>query len=363
MIAILGCATRLEVYRVPDPSEAERYCAWFGAEADGTLYFGQAAFWSTYRAAGHDPRADLAKPGPRRIGRFDLATRHLLPDLEIGGEDARSGIWDVLAWRGRVYFTTYFEEAGSVELATGRVARAPHGKYWNELSPGPPGSMLVSRYADAAAGGGAVLLVSESLDVLEEHPLAAPPGQAFAAKSPAWDPVRDELWVTTDRLPLPVDGSFARPTLVLDRRGREVARFGTRAAPQEMQFVRFDAQGRGFLAVVAAGRLEIVLLEPESDRRKLAEAKRVLLDGDFAAGLDFAQDIQVDRNGTATVTRWSGWVHQVASTGEVRSWQLPHDPGDLYYTAVPSAGGVCATRCGDVEVVCSDEPVESAERR
>ncbi len=362
MLLTLGCVSDVQVHRAPDPSEKERYCAWFGAEADGILYFGQAGFWSALRAGGRDPRADLEEPGPQRIGRFDLTARRLLSALDVGGEDPHSGVWDVLPLGGRVYFTTYFEGAGSVELATGVVTRAPHGLYWNELSVGPPGSILVSRYADAGSGGGAVLVVSPGLEVLEEHRLEAPAGEAFAAKSPAWDPIRDELWVTTDRLPLPTDGTLAYPTLVLNREGREVARFGTRGAPAEIHFVRFDRRGRGFLALVTEGRLELVLLEPDSDRRDLTGAKRVLLDEDFPAGLDFAQDIHLDASGSAFVTRWSGRVHRVSPTGKLRTWQLPRNPGDLYYTAVPTADGVCATRCGDVEVVCSDRPVE-AERR
>ena len=205
-------------------------------------------------------------------------------------------------------------------------------------------------------------MVSPDLEVLEEHPLEAPIGEAFAAKSPAWDPIRDELWVTTDRLPLPTDGTFPRPTLVLDRRGREVARFGTAAAPAEIQFVRFDRQGWGFLAIVTEGRLELVLLEPDSDRRDLTGAKHVLLDDDFPASLDFAQDIHLDASGNAFVTRWSGRVHRVSRAGEVRTWQLPRNPGDLYYTAVPTADGVCATRCGDVDVVCSNRPLEPERR-
>ena len=39
------------VARAEPPSSEERYCAWFGDVRDGVLYFGQAAFWSAYRAS------------------------------------------------------------------------------------------------------------------------------------------------------------------------------------------------------------------------------------------------------------------------------------------------------------------------
>ena len=112
-----------------EPSSAEeRYCAWYGDARDGVLYFGQAAFWPASRASGasgggeEDPRADLAVAGPQLIGRFDLGRGELLPPLEVGPADARSGVWDVHAHsNGRVYFTTYFESMGWVDPRSGEV--------------------------------------------------------------------------------------------------------------------------------------------------------------------------------------------------------------------------------------------------
>ena len=49
-------------------------------------------------------------------------------------------------------------------------------------------------------------------------------------------------------------------------------------------------------------------------------------------------------------------THSMAdATGKVRTWNLPRADDALYYTAVPAGadGSVCATRCGDVEVVCT----------
>ena len=46
--------------------------------------------------------------------------------------------------------------------------------------------------------------------------------------------------------------------------------------------------------------------------------------------------------------------HLVGRSGDVRTLELPRGPGDLYYTAVLREGRVCATRCGDLAVVCRD---------
>lgn len=366
----------IEVHRQAPPSPHERYCAWYGEAEAGTLYFGEAAFWSGYRLAHDDPRADLTTPGPRPIGRFDLTSRRLLAPIETGpradGSPTRSGVWDVLPLAGRVYFTTYFEEAGFVDLETGAVTHIPDSRFWNELARGPlaqsthgfstttRGLLLVTRYADAAEGGGAVLVIDPDGRVLSTLTLPAPPGAALAPKTPAWDPVLREVWVTTDRLPLPPPDDenvpFAHPTLVLDLEGREVARFGTTGDPMEIQFVRFDHQGMGYLAVSRGKVLELLILRPTADRRNLDAAPRVLLDDDFAPGLDFAQDIQIGPDGSAFVTQWSGKIHQVTPTsGRVRQVQLPRESDALYYSAVPGSadGSVCATRCAGVEVVCA----------
>jgi hypothetical protein len=357
-------------------SADERYCAWYGEASGGVLYFGQSAFWSSYRAAGNDPRADLERPGPRPIGRFDLNTRQFLSPLETGprpdGSETRSGVWDVLPLAGRIYFTTFFEEAGFVDLETGDVHHFEGSRYWNELALGPVSNIthgvsttaqmliLVTRYADDSEGGGAVLVIDPDGSIVARYPIEAPPGVAFAPKTPAWDPALREIWVTTDRFPDPPrddeNAPFGHPTLVFDVDGREVARFGSREDPIEIQFVRFNHQGMGYLAASQGSRLELLILEPNADRRNLRTAPRVLLDANFAPELDFAQDIQIGPDGTAFVTRWSGKVHEVnPMTRTVRTWTLPRDDGTLYYTAVPGRanGSICATRCGDVEIVCA----------
>ena len=374
-LAVLACAESgqrgaadavarsTRTHRQPLPSDAEGYCAWFGEADDGVLYFGESAFWAAHRRSGGHATAALARAGPRRVGRFDLRTERFLDPIDVAGTGAatRSGVWDVLprgGRAGRIYFTTYFELAGSLDLATGRLSLfSSAGRFLNELAPGPePGQILATRYADLENGGGAVVLLDSAGRVLAEHPLPAPAGHALAAKSVAWDPVRGEFWVTTDLLP-PQEGpaaAFPHPTLVLSSDGREVARFGTEPAPLEIQFARFDANGRGLLAVVRDERLELAVLGPDAERRDLAGASWIELDSRFPRQLDFAQDIQIAPDGSVVVTRWSGLVHVVDATGRPHTLQLPRSGDALYYSAVLEGGRLCATRCDASDVVCTD---------
>ena len=357
------------VHRSPSDAspEGERPCAWYGEAGGDVLYFGRSAFWRATREAGGDPRADLAVAGPRRIGRFDLRARAWLDPIDAGprasGEPARTGVWDVLPLGGRLYFTSLFDGAGFVDLASGRVTALSDSAWWNELAAGPVlesgPTILASRYADAGEGGGAVLVLDRDGAVLRRIPLPAAPGFALAAKTPAWDPVTGELWVTTDRLPLP-EGPGAgasparRPALVLDGDGEVLARFDDDPGP-EMQFVRFSEAGRGWIVLAREGRLEVAVLAPGAGHRGLAAAPRVVLDPSFAADFDFAQDVQPAADGGAVITQWSGRVHRVDGDGTLgRSWTLPRTEESLYYSAVPTPdGGVCATRCDAVEVVCA----------
>ncbi len=355
-------ATR--THRAAPPSSVEAYCAWYAEPDGGVLYFGQSAFWSASRRMGGQPRADLSVAGPRWIGRFDLRAERFLDPLDVAGSggEALSGVWDVLpvgGSTGQVYFTTYFDAAGSLDLTTGAVSIFHSaGRFLNELAVGPePGQILASRYADAANGGGAVVLLDAQGKVLAEYPLPAPEGYALAAKTVAWDPIARRLWVTTDLLPAPdqpAATAFPHPTLVLAADGREVERFGTTLDPLEIQFARFDSAGRGHLALVRGGRLELAVLAADAERRGLAGAKRLLLDSDFSQELDFAQDIHVAADDTVVVTRWSGIIHLIEPTGRLRSIQLPRSGDALYYSAVLEDGRLCATRCGEVEVICTD---------
>lgn len=363
------------------PAASEQQCAWFGEPDAGVLYFGQSAFWSALRSSDGDPRAVLETHGPRRIGRFDLANERMLDPLDLSPLlETRSGVWDVLpigGRQGRVYFTTYFDSAGVIDLQSREVTRFREaGAFLNELAVGPePGQMLVTRYADSRNGGGAVLVLDADGAVARALPLRAPAGQALAAKSVAWDPVAREIWVTTDRLPIdPIEraqGGFAHPTLVLSPDGTEIARFGSEDDSTEVQFMRFSPDGHGAIARVRAGKLELVMLTPETKRRVPTATRPILLDAAFPASLDFAQDIQLAADGTVVVTRWSGRIHRVDRARQLETIDLPRSPNSLYYTAVASmtraigadegnapdttpAARLCATRCDTVEVVCTD---------
>ena len=309
------------------------------------LYFGESAFWSALHAHA-DALADARAPGPRRIGRFDLARGRLLEPLDAGGP-AATGVWDVLAHpNGRVYFTTWFDAMGWVEPSSGAVQRLPGlGRGLNELAPGPGGSLLVSRYGspDDPNASGSILVASPDGEPIAEYPLVPPPGFRAAPKTVAFDSARDEIWVTTDLFG--AAGIATRhDAYVLDGAGREKRRI----ARPEIQFVAFRPEGGGLIAEVEGARLTLRVRPREGEDRLL------LADASFADDLDFVQDIHFAADGRAVVTRWSGIVHVVAPDGSLETLRLPPlEAGGLYYSGVLADGRVCATHCGGIEVVCA----------
>ncbi len=340
------------------PSEAERYCAWYGMPQGGILYFGQSAFWSAQRAHGGDPLADLLHAGPQLIGRFDLRAEKLLAALDVGQPDSRSGVWDVLASAdGWLYFTTFFESAGRVDPASGRVERLPElGRGLNELARGPEGRVLATRYGSGedAEGDGSVVSIDPVGGVDAEWILAAPQGFRAAPKSVAWDPTRGDIWVTADLLPRSPAARPRHEAYVLDRSG-EVKR---RVAHPEVQFVTTQSDGTLLRAEVDGSALRLRVVPPPGASRA---ARAILLDAHFSAAFDFVQDMQPADRGRVVVTRWSGRVHITDADGHFTSLDLPKlDPDGLYYTAVLSGDRLCATYCADVSVVCVDAPRSSA---
>jgi hypothetical protein len=352
--ALAGCAPTSApaagegVFTARPPSKSERYCAWYGSEREGVLYFGQAPFWPALRAAGGDPLADLARAGPQLVGRFDLARAALREPLDVTAPGARGGVWDVFAHpNGRVYFTTFFEPMGWVDAASGAVTHLPElGNNLNEIAPGPGDELLVSRYGSPGGGDGSVLRLSPAGEPLAEHPVRAPPGLRSAPKTVAYDPLAREIWVTTDLIA--GDGSPPRhDAYVLDLAGRELRRIES----PEVQFAVYAADGHGARAEAEGGSLWLV-------RRRPGEAeRRVLLDEAFAQHADFAQEVVLAPSDTAVVTRWGGAVHVVDAADRVHTLQLPALEQDgLYYTGVLAEGRVCATYCGGVRVVCRPAP-------
>jgi hypothetical protein len=365
-LALAACAglageeASVSVHTAPAPSSAERYCAWFGDASGEVLYFGQAAFWSAFRAPGGTPTSDLDREGPALIGRFDLRREQLLAPLDVSVGGDRSGVWDVLAHpNGRIYFTTYFESAGYADLRTGGMRRLQGlGPGLNELAPGPQHSILISRYGPTPGGGpsGSILVVDLDGRLLAEHPLEAPAGFAVLPKTVAFDPSRGEIWVTTDLLPeVPIEnrdpGAARHDARVLDTAGKEKRRI----TEPEIQFVAFRGDGTGYRAELDGRDLRLRAVPakaPHPDSEWI-----VSLDDAFPAQLDFVQDIQPLPDNRAVVTRWSGWVHVVEPPGRVRSVRLPSPaPGGLYYSGVLAGDRLCATYCADVSVVCRDAP-------
>jgi hypothetical protein len=352
LFALAGCALLdsperdargVEIAVAEPPSAAEDYCAWYGDAGSGVLYFGQAAFWSAYRAHGEDPTADLREPGPQLIGRFDLDRGVLLPPLDVGRPGSRSGVWDVLAHaNGRVYFTTYFESMGSVDPRTGEVAHFDRlGAGLNELAPGPRASLLASRYGAAGGGGGSVVVIDPDGGLLAEHPITARGGRIAAPKTVAFDPIREEIWATTDLLPAG-SGEIGHDAVVLDASGRELRRIER----PEIQFVAFARDGTGYFAEAEEGSLFLRIRWPSG------RSRRIRLERNFARALDFAQDVHV-ADGSVVIARWSGLVHVLERGGALRTLRLPkREPGALYYSAVLADDRVCATLCADVSVVC-----------
>lgn len=343
----------IEHHRAPTSSTAPGTCAWYGDASGETLYFGESAFWAAMREAGGDPQADLRRTGARQIGRFDLAARRMEAPIQVdvaGG----SGIWDVLALRGRVYFTTFFGPAGAVDPVSGAVdVFDALGSGLNELAPGPDATLLASRYGSADAGPGAVVQMTLRGERVAEHPLDAPPGTVAAPKTVAWDPVRREIWVTVD-LVSRIGGATTTDARRLAADGRPLERI----TEPEIQFVAFGDEGTGYFAVRTGTRLELRVLEPSASGPPLDAARRIALDPHFPAALDFVQDIHRASDGRVVLTRWSGHIHVVdVDTDEVRTLTLPREHGDgLYYSGVLFGRDLCATYCDGIEVVCSRAP-------
>jgi hypothetical protein len=361
-IAGLGCAAEpplakpettrgLAVNVARAPSADERYCAWYGSRGnDDVLYYGQAAFWSAMARADGDPTADLRHVGPQLVGRFDLAAERWLPPLDVGSPESRSGVWDVFAGDdGEVYFTTFFEEAGSVNPASGRVRRLALGGALNELAEGPDGTVVASRYGSKGEGGD-VIAFDHQGHTVRRWSLVSRPGYHIAPKTPLWDALRSELWITADQLPDPEHGAQPRQDAnAVDAKGR--ARLVEE--PPELMFAAKSGDGTLYHALAEGSQLWLGVVPPPGH----GEPHQIPLDDSFASDLDFAQDIQVAPDGRVAVTRWSGIVHVLQPDGQLRSVSLPRpDPAGLYYTAVLHGDRLCATYCADVTVVCVDAP-------
>ncbi len=361
LAALIGiaCATlpngdAVRIVTAPPPSNTEQYCAWYGDRRDDTLYFGESPFWNVMRAAGGDPMADSHARGPQVIGRFDLRSESMLASVPTGARDPHAGVWDVLAHpNGRVYYTTFYESAGWVDPATAEArVFADAGTGLNELALRPDGRVLATRYGAAGGGTGSVVVLDPDGVIEAELPLVSEPSVVAAAKSLAYDPVRKVVWVNTDLVPRD-GGPSGHDARVLEMAtGREILRIET----PELHYPRFTTEGRGVFAWQQGSLLTLRMTQPGT-ALDATSGREVVLDTAFADGIDFVQDVHIEDDGRAVVTRWSGVVHVVAQDGAVRSVDLPRAAaGGLYYTAVAVGDRVCATYCADVSVVCAALP-------
>lgn len=312
-------------FKAPEANSGrEAYSAWF-ADSDGrTLYFGLSPFWTPWWQGGGDATADLREPGDHLIGRFDLARERFLPPLRVRRRDegARGSVWDVLAHSsGRVWYTTFFEEIGSVRADGGDVRHYSElGVGWNELVEGPGGNVYATRYGDAsgarpAQGSGSVAMIAPDGTLLAEHHLGGPPDSYTAPKSLAVDPASGEVWLNTDSFG--PDGVVSHETIRLAADGRVLERT---QGPEELLFPAFDARGRAWLALRSGGHLRV---------RVLGAAPLELDLGELGPA-DFAQELRPTPDGGALVGRWSGRVQRVRPAGqafaidEIR-FELPPD--------------------------------------
>jgi hypothetical protein len=346
-------APTFEHFEAQPAAVSAGYCAWYGDTDGEVLYFGESAFWAAMRRAKGDPTGDLDVEGPKRIGRFDLGQGQMeapiTVDVLVG-----SGVWDVLASKGRVYFTTFFGSAGFIDTSSGALSVLDDlGPGLNELAPGPGDSLVASRYGAAGGGPGSLVVFSRDGALRAEHVLSAPAGYLAAPKTVAWDPRRGEFWVTVDLVAQ--DGTPPRQDARrLSAEGRELARIDD----PEIQFVAFASDGTGYLAARSGRTLSLLVLDAGSKGDPMAEARRMVLDQAFDGDLDFVQDIHPTPDGRVVLTRWSGRVHVVEPAAErFTTVDFPREGGEgIYYSAVLAEGRLCATYCAGVQVICTKAP-------
>jgi hypothetical protein len=234
------------------------------------------------------------------------------------------------------------------------VRRLPQlGPALNELAPGPGAAITLTRYGSGAAESepGSALWIDRDGRLVAEHALEVPEGLTVAPKTPAWDPTRGELWLSTDMIPAAPGAPHRHDALRLDRSGRLLGRI----ADEELHFAATAPDGAIHMAWVRGRELSL--------RVGGVDAPGRVLDDDFPVELDFVQDIQFADDGRVALTRWSGVVHVVEPNGSAQRLTLPHpDPQGLYYTGVLAGERLCVTYCADVSVVCIDAPRSSSRR-
>lgn len=331
----------------------EPYSAWFGDARGSILYFGTSPFWTLWWETEGDPRADLAQPGDHLIGRFDMEQRRFLPPLRVrsAAEGAHGSVWDVLAHtNGRIYYTTLFEEIGSVRPDGGDVRHfGGIGVGFNELWEGADGGIWVTRYAsrpteEGREGYGAVVLLDPDGKLVREVRFEKEGDVFTAPKSVAVDPNTGEVWLNADLFSDEGHTAYAAFRLAAD--GKIVER---RTSPPELHFVTFDPGGVGWFVWDEEGEL---WLRATRDGAEVASAYLGPRDPD-----DFVQDVKPWREGHVALSLWSGRAYVASLHGAGLSLAeiplerprdcRPPDGRSLLYTAVVHGGRLWGTLyCG-----------------
>ena len=341
-------------FRAPESNRGvERYSAWFGDVSGAVLYFGLSPFWTLWWESGGDSSVDLQQPGDHLIGRFDMEGERFLPPLRVrpAGPDSRSSVWDVLAHsNGRIYYTTYFEEIGSVRPDGSDLETFEWlGVGFNELAEGPRGRIYVTRYSNRPSRVsqqefGSVVILTPEGKLEREFRFEQREGVFTAPKSVAVDPGTGEIWLNADVFSRDGDVSYA--TLRLSAEGEVLER--SSAAP-ELHFVAFGRDGVGWFAEDRDGEL---WLRATRGGQEIASSRL----GPRAA-LEFVQDIKPAGEGEAVLALWSARAFLASLTedrlavSEIRFERppdcVPPRGRSLLYTAVRHRDSIYGTLfCG-----------------
>jgi hypothetical protein len=316
----------------------ERYGSWFGDTDGRILYFGLSPFNAVLRrceAEGGElcPLRDLAETGDHLIGRFDMDEERFLEPLRVRPNDpgATSSVWDVLVHgNGRIYYTTVWNEFGSVRLDGSDVQHHPGaGAGLNELWEGPDGEIYVTRYLGENPG---VAIFGPDGGLRRELVMPQAPGATICPKSLAVDPATREVWLNTDVFY--DDGGVGYDAYRLSADGAVLEKVSHPA----IVFLSIDPAGRRWFVDDADLAWTLRIVEPDGGTTRVELGAR--------ASLDVVQDIK--HHGDVTVlSTWQRRVFAVRAPagGPVESCVLPAPPVDcdddaaLGYTAVVARDG------------------------
>lgn len=313
----------------------ERYASWFGDSDGQVFYFGlspfnELALRCTAKDAALCSLEDLAQTGDHLIGRFDMDEERFLTPLLVrqNEPEATSSVWDVLVHsNGRIYYTTFWNEFGSVQADGSDVQHyAGAGPGLNELWEGPAGEIYVTRYVGGPPG---VAVFGPDGVLRRELTLPQEEGALACPKSLAVDPGTGEIWINSDVFhddgrPVGYDAFRLSPEgKVLERVTRPL-----------LQFMSFDAAGRGWFVDDDGASWRLRIEAPDGRPRRLVE-----LGPHHPA--DVVQDIKHLGDVTVLMT-WRRRVFAVRTSADGRAeacaLAVPQiaDCPDLAYTAVIS---------------------------